>query len=530
MTIHQDSTELLAAIPRVFEGVAVTVLDGDGVARQSFGAAADGGSVSASVRIEVPAGAIVAAVPDGAPELVELLQALLDVLKERERLEGDMESMNDRSMSLLEQVAMYGDTLPKLSGGADDEDIAQQAVAACRRAAGVRHVVYLSCQPGKDLCEVVAHCGDESSPHGLGVAPVVEVRGFLAEVLASDGEPIMRTLTRGGRMGEPDSAEHLAERDIIGVPVTYGSGDKRIVLGALLLIDKIGSAPVAGDARDDFGTWETEFASSFAAMLGAVLGARKTAAMGKELSMAQTIQRQVLPDRAVAVPGFDIASSYEACGAVGGDYFEYARLADGRTLVVVADVSGHNLASGMLMVAARSTLRTLASVHGDAAALFSAMAALMHDDLQRTERFLTAAGVVLAPGNGGVDHVSAGHTELMVYRADGDRVERVPSDGTILGFLPDVRYESRRLRLRAGDCMLLYTDGITEAVDQAGAMFGEDRLAAVFAQLARNRSAQRIVDGIVAELDSYRGGAGAADDDVTAVVIRCLVDDAGGTP
>jgi len=152
VTIHQDSTELLAAIPRVFEGVAVTVLDGDGVARQSFGAAADGGSGSASVRIEVPAGAIVAAVPDGAPELVEMLQALLDVLKERERLEGDMESMNDRSMSLLEQVAMYGDTLPKLSGGADDEDIAQQAVAACRRAAGVRHVVYLSCQPGKDLC------------------------------------------------------------------------------------------------------------------------------------------------------------------------------------------------------------------------------------------------------------------------------------------------------------------------------------------------------------------------------------------
>jgi tol-pal system beta propeller repeat protein TolB len=98
----------------------------------------------------------------------------------------------------------------------------------------------------------------------------------------------------------------------------------------------------------------------------------------------------------------------------------------------------------------------------------------------------------------------------MVYRTDGDRVERVPSDGTILGFLPDVRYESRRLRLRAGDCMLLYTDGITEAVDQAGAMFGEDRLAAVFAQLARNRSAQRIVDGIVAELDSYRGGAGPA--------------------
>ncbi len=524
VTIHQDSTELLAAIPRMFEGVAVTVLDADGVARQSYGAADAGG---ASLRVEVPSGAVVAAVPGGVPELHGLIQSLLDILKERERLEDDMESMNDRSMSLLEQVAMYGDTLPKLSGGADDADIAAKAVEACRRAAGVHHVVYLSCLNGKDLCEVVAHCGDEVA---TAMPPVVEVRGFLAEVLASDGEPIVRTVARNGRMGDADSPEHLAERDIIGVPVTYGAGDKRIVLGALLLIDKVGSAPGLGGGRDDFGTWETEFASSFAAMLGAVLGARKTAAFGKELSMAQTIQRQVLPDRSVAVAGFDIASSYEACGAVGGDYFEYARLADGRTLVVVADVSGHNLASGMLMVAARSTLRTLASVHSDAASLFSAMAALMHDDLQRTERFLTAAGVVLAPGRGTVDHVSAGHTELMVYRAVDDRVERVPSDGTILGFLPDVRYEARRLQLRAGDCMLLYTDGITEAVDPDGSMFGEDRLAAVFAQLARNRSAQRIVDGIVAELDSYRGGGGAADDDVTAVVIRCVVDDEGDRP
>jgi hypothetical protein len=528
VTIHQDSNELLAAIPRVFEGVAVTVLDGAGVPRSAYGAAA---AVGPRVRVEVPDGAVVAALPEGATEVRSLIQALLDVLQARERLEGDMDSMNDRSMSLLEQVAMYGDTLPKLSGGGDDAEIAAMAVAACRRAAGVRQVVYLSCLHGKDLCEVLAHSGDAGSARAVASTAVVDVSGFLATVLAADGEPIVRTIGPAGRLGEPGSAERLAERDIIGVPVTYGAGDKRIVLGALLLIDKVGPAPgVGGDASGEFGTWETEFAMSFAAMLGAVLGARKTAALGKELSMAQTIQRQVLPDRSVTVPGFDIASSYEACGAVGGDYFEYTPLADGRTLVAVADVSGHNLASGMLMVAARSTLRTLASVHSDAAALFSAMAALLHGDLQRTERFLTAAGVVLAPGCAVVDHVSAGHTELMVYRATSDCVERVPSDGTILGFLPDVRYEARRLTLRAGDCMLLYTDGVTEAVDAAGGMFGEDRLAAVFAQLARNRSAQRIVDGIVAELDNYRGGGGEAADDVTAVVVRCLVDDLGGQP
>jgi serine phosphatase RsbU (regulator of sigma subunit) len=241
--------------------------------------------------------------------------------------------------------------------------------------------------------------------------------------------------------------------------------------------------------------------------------------MGKELSMARTIQRQVLPDEPARVAGFDVAARYEACGAVGGDYFDYARLADGRTLVAVADVSGHNLASGMVMVAARSTLRALARVHTDAAQLFSGLAAQMHDDLQRTERFLTAAGVALRGGEGAVEYVCAGHNDLLVYRAACDRVERVASQGTILGFLPDFAYEASRIELQAGDCMLLYTDGITEAVDAAGEMFGEERLAGVFAQLAQNRTAQRVVDGIAAELEQFRGGR-ASDDDVTAVVIR----------
>jgi sigma-B regulation protein RsbU (phosphoserine phosphatase) len=144
----------------------------------------------------------------------------------------------------------------------------------------------------------------------------------------------------------------------------------------------------------------------------------------------------------------------------------------------------------------------------------------MYQDLTRTERFLTAAAIALRPNSRTVDYVSAGHNDLMVYRARTDSVDRLESEDVILGFLPDPEYTSRQLDLEPGDCILLYTDGIPEATDQTGEMYGEDRLALLFAQLATNRSAQRILDGILQELDMFRLGQEEMDD-VTAVVIRC---------
>jgi len=196
-------------------------------------------------------------------------------------------------------------------------------------------------------------------------------------------------------------------------------------------------------------------------------------------------------------------------------------LADGRTLVVIADVSGHNLASGMMMVSARATLRTLASVRHEPAQVFEDVASTMFGDLTRTERFLTAAAVALRANDRKVEYVSAGHNDLFVYRAASDRVERIASESTILGFLPHPGYESRTVEMVPGDCLLLFTDGITEAMDAQDEMFGEDRLAVLLAQVAPGRNAKGIVDAIVHELEVFRGGT-VGNDDVTAVVVRCV--------
>lgn len=506
MALSSTTTDLLAKLAAAMPELGLRVV----------GVGSDHGNAVGVQTAELSDARIEVRVPGGQAATAEWITSLLSAIVERERLADDMESMNASVAGLLEQVAMLGETLPRLSAGSDEEDIATLGVRACQLAAAVDRVLYVAYAPERGGCEVLV----DLLADGLGAAAddvSATADGLLGEVLAATEGVVLRTVPTGGRLGEPGSVEHLARHQFLGAPVTYGSGDKRVVLGALILLDK---AATGYAAEKELGSEEGQVAESFAAMLGSVLGARKTAELGKELSMARMIQRQILPRSAPAIGGFDLAAEYEACGAVGGDYFDYVPTADGRTTVVVADVSGHNLASGMMMVGARATLRSLSSVRDTLADVFDDFAAAMFEDLTRTERFLTAAAFAIAPNSPHVEYVSAGHNDLLVFRAATGAIEAVATESTILGFMPRPGYTSRWLELQPGDCMLLFTDGITEAMDAAGEMFGDDRLAAAFSRAAAsNCGARAIVDAIVGAVAAFRGSEEVTDD-VTAVVVR----------
>ena len=145
----------------------------------------------------------------------------------------------------------------------------------------------------------------------------------------------------------------------------------------------------------------------------------------------------------------------------------------------------------------------------------------MYEDLTSTERFLTAAALGLSENQRTVEYVSAGHNDLMIFRAAAGEVERLPTEHTILGFLERPGYTSDQIELAPGDCLLIYTDGITEATDSSEDMFGEERLADSFAAAAApGRTAQQIIERVVEDVHRFRGVEDVGDD-VTAVVVRC---------
>jgi serine phosphatase RsbU (regulator of sigma subunit) len=529
------AADLLESLPGALADLTVFLVDEAGAVVQRWGpqdgTAFDSGAVPGSARPGPGRAVTSVALPDGGGRLFAtlpsaadaatafLLARILEAAMQRERIEQDLESMNTSSLQLLEQVSMLGETLPKLSAGESAASIAAMGVKALVIAAGVERAVYVVYHQETATCEVLVHAVmDDNGQAEVRPYPfpaTLPAKGLLAEVLAAGDSVVQRSVPATGALGEPLSPSRLARRQVIGVPVSYGSGERRVLLGALLVMDR---RHTAYSNQEPLGSQEGQVAQSFAAMLGAVLGARKVAELGKELTMAQAIQGQILPRGPAAVPGFDLAGDYRTGGAVGGDYFDFVPLADGRTMAVIADVSGHDLASGMIMVSARATLRTLASRHSDPAALFENLAAGMHQDLWRTERFLTAAAAVLEPGGNRVEIVMAGHNELLLYRAATRTLQPVAGQGTILGFLAGPRYRSQRVELLPGDFLFLYTDGVTEAQDPAGEMFGEQRLSDVLVGVGTG-SARAILDAVLAAVHGF-ADRNLRGDDMTLVVIK----------
>lgn len=535
--VQGTSTELLERLPEVLgPPIQVHELRADGVLDPAQGLEVAMDPEGPAVRVRSGAAAFVGPVdpagtrmvvvaPTARPEVLGFLHALFATLHDKAQVERDLESMVPSSLNLLEEVAMVGETMPKLSAGRSEEEIAELGLSAFVVAAHVERALYVRVDRARGVAEVLVHVLREDRG-GPTPVPVVVPYGGDGTVLEDDGLVWRAARCTGGALLETrvehaggwaaGSPEALAADQVLAAPVRYGDGESARTLGVVMVMDK---RPSRYSSVTTMGSEECKLAEAMAAMLGSVLGARRVAELGKELELANAIQRQILPERSVEVPGFDVAGACLPSGAVGGDYYDYLAMADGRTLAVVADVSGHNLASGMLMVAARASLRVLAAEERSPQAIFDRLAAALFSDLTRTERFITAMGVALAPGSHSVEMVSAGHCDALVCRASG-AVEHVAGPGPIFGFVSGARHETRRIELQPGDTVLLYTDGITECCNPAGEMFGVDRLSAVVARSAAG-SADAVLAAILSAVQGFADPA-AGRDDVTAVVIRAV--------
>ena len=285
----------------------------------------------------------------------------------------------------------------------------------------------------------------------------------------------------------------------------------RSLVGGIPVAQVVASGPDAGHPI-------VESASlAIAAAIGA--GLEPDTRLDRELAHARRLQRSFVSLEPPDVPGYDIASHYEAAREVGGDFFDLFRLRRrGRPLsVVIADVTGKGIAAALLMAFARPLLHAaIDNTTTPTAALERTNDILVRE--RRSSLFVTVLVGRLDVRTGHLCLANAGHEPPILVRADGSAPSWIAGAGPLVGAFASIDIPETCVDLAPGDLVVLYTDGVTDARSPSGAMFEDDRLFEIVDRL-RDAPAADVVDAIREAVAAFAGGAEPADD-ITIVAIR----------
>lgn len=244
----------------------------------------------------------------------------------------------------------------------------------------------------------------------------------------------------------------------------------------------------------------------------------EAAALRRELTIAARMQASILPTR---FPGADAALAIWGAATpardVGGDFFDYFDLPDGRIAVVIADVSGKGVPAALFMVLARTLTRAAAPDGVGPAACVAKVNRLLAAENPET-MFVTLFYAVIDPANGRMTYANAGHNAPYLVGSDGAVRALAPAGGPALGVIEDIDYSEATVEIGADELLVLFTDGVTEAMDPDNQEYGEDRLETLLSA-CRDAAPETVVRRIEADVAAFAAGAPQADD-LTMMVVR----------
>src|SRR5574341_1635411 len=243
---------------------------------------------------------------------------------------------------------------------------------------------------------------------------------------------------------------------------------------------------------------------------------KKLQEIEKELLVAKEIQTRLLPKEAPKIDGFDIKGYTLPTKQVGGDYFDFIWLERKMLGISIADVSGKGMPAALLMANFQATLRNQSLAKISPAEMVFNCNNLVCKSVEPGQ-FVTFFGGVLNPFKKTFTYVNAGHNPPFIFNSNGE-INRLSEGGLILGLLENSPYEQKKVNLNPGDLLVLFTDGITEAMNETQAQFEEERLIKVVQQ-NRNLSSEAIIKKITQEVLAFQG-LQPQFDDLTLVVIK----------
>lgn len=273
------------------------------------------------------------------------------------------------------------------------------------------------------------------------------------------------------------------------------------------------------ESSDELGSLSRSFESMRESLIRQRETIKSTEAMKKDLELAGKIQQSLLPRETPQITGVELFGKLIPSNQIGGDYYGYFPNSDGTLAIVIADVSGHGAASALLMAMARSTLQSLHGMTHEPDKLLAEVNRILHPDLVEAEAFISMFALYLNPHDRTLTYANAGHNFPLLFRKSKGLLE-LDTEGMLIGILEDVEFGKETVELDDSNLLVLYTDGLTEAMGKEGeGLFGEERLTQ-YLDTVKESSANQILDGLYDKVERFAGEL-AYRDDRTCVVLKC---------
>ncbi|HZF66483.1 MAG TPA: GAF domain-containing SpoIIE family protein phosphatase [Gemmatirosa sp.] len=377
-----------------------------------------------------------------------------------------------------------------------------------------RAAIFLHDRP-TDTLQAIAAIG--AAPEALDPVPVDDASSVVARAFRTLHASIADDEAHGARAEAPVRAGAM-----LTAPIVYTTRAGGEPLGVVALSGRRhGKAFTAGDLK-----LVTAIASQIAS---AIQNARLVRAslqqqrLTQEMALAHDLQMRLLPRVDVVAPDARVAARVVPADSVGGDFYHLFRLGEGRTGVMIGDVSSHGYRAALIMALAMSATAIHAQASNDPAETLAAVLRSLREELSSTEMFISCLYAVVDPRRGELRYANAGHPHAFVFGASGPG-ERLTAGSPPLGLVDEGPEGSVRSWDPGRDLLVLFTDGVSDARDRAGARLGEEPvLAAVQAAqagpTAEERSPELVVRRVFDVLEAHAGGAPPRDD-LTFVALR----------
>jgi serine phosphatase RsbU (regulator of sigma subunit)/anti-sigma regulatory factor (Ser/Thr protein kinase) len=360
--------------------------------------------------------------------------------------------------------------------------------------------------------EAEAEATDTTLSPGTGVIEGVPIPPGdpLETVLLSTGGP----LELAGLDLESEALQALGDHGVELIVPLIGQGE---LLGALYLGPRLSDQPYSTDDRHLLGSLASQVAPAMRVaqlVREQQVEAKERQQIQQELQVAALIQQTLLPKELPSISGWHVDAFYRPARAVGGDFYDFIPLEDGRLGVVIGDVTDKGVPAALVMATCRSMLRAAAQSHGSPSAVLADVNEGLVPEIPPA-MFVTCLYAIIDTEQGEIVFANAGHNLPYVRTADG--VVELRATGMPLGLMPDMPYEERTYRMERGDVMVLTSDGITEAHNSEGEMYGFGRL---MGRVAIRPSDDDMVGALVGDLERFTGEGAEQEDDITLVVVR----------